>query len=152
MEMEMTNTVETNKAVVLAVSRVGCTVAVNGRNADITWGTLAEASTQDEFRGQSIDETTREFARFYRSIQAAARAMVAHNQSLPISYAVQQDGTNVRCVAVFRDVTGASSWIPRAADEGGAHDLFRLAQSEAEARAARLRGLGYCVVNSEVRP
>lgn len=143
--MTQTSNIETNKAVVLSVSRCGCVVAVNGKNTDLTWDALDEAATQDVYRGQGIDKTTRELARFYRSIRDRAREMVAKDRSLPITYSVHQDETHVWWVASFRDVSGFGGWIPRAADEGGTHANASLAQWEADHRAASLRKRGYIV-------
>jgi hypothetical protein len=140
-----TMTITTNQAIVLSVSRYGCTVAVNGENKDIAWDALIEAARQDVYRGQKIDGTMRALAEFYRSILGRAREMVAEDKTLPIRYAVQRDETNVWWVAYFRDVTGSGSWIPRDADEGGTLAHAWMADMEAEARATRLRRMGYAV-------
>jgi len=137
--------IETNKAIVIAVSERGCKVAVNGHNTDITWDDLEEAATQDVYCGQTIDETTRELACFYRSIQERARQMVAGNRSLPIFVTVHQDSTHVWWVASFADVSGAWGWLPRAADEGGTLAHEWMAEREAERRSEGLRKLGYTV-------
>ena len=135
-------TADTNRTPsVLTVSRRGCTVIVNGENKSITWDDLRDAAQQE-----SIDDTTRALAWFYQSILERARQMVTGNRSLPITCSVHQDYTNVWWVASFADVTGERDWIPRAADEGGTLPKEFLARKEAEGRAARLRQMGYTVV------
>ena len=134
--IQMTKVIETNKIVILKVSERGCTCAVNGQSKDISWDELSDAACQ-----QDTDLT-----RIYSAVRAEARRMVAGNRALPIRCSVCQDDTNVWWVAGFADVAGERAWIPRAADEGGTWPHQWMAQEEAQARAARLRKLGYTVL------
>ena len=124
-----------NQITVEAVSERGCTCSVNGENSHITWDALFEAASQEDEELSSI----------YRKLLTQARKMVEGNRSLPITCSVQQNETNVWWVARFTDVAGESSWIPRAADEGGTVAHRWMAEAEAQSRAESLRKLGYRV-------
>ena len=127
--------IETNKIIVVEVSERGCACAVNGQNKLITWDGLDDAVRQEDG----------DLANIYRAIRDEARKMVRDDRTLPITYSVHQDGTNVWWVATFHDVAGEWSWIPRAADEGGTLAHEWMAVQEAKDRAARLRKMGYQV-------
>jgi hypothetical protein len=134
--VQMTKAIETNKIVVVKVSELGCTCAVNGSNKEITWTALTDAARQQDA----------DLASVYSAVRAEARKMVEGNRALPIRCSVGQNETNVWWVASFSDVAGEWSWIPRDADEGGTLAHEWMAAKEAKARAARLRKLGYTVL------
>ncbi len=143
-------TLETNRIIVAAVSEAGAVVAINGENRKITWPDLVIAARRPEFvPGVTHDE---ELIGIYRSILREARQLVERNKHLPLLYSVERNSTNVRWIARIRDVSGASGWIPCAADEGGSHMRYEDALREVEYRAAGLRRAGYVVIEEPNTP